>query len=664
MPEVARHNGPLPALRPYPVVRHVEPKGIEKHLKGVVARLDLMLSRRHLFALRRLVKRAGRAEPRFAALSDPELDAAARDVALRLRRDGLGKRALLAETLALLREVTRRTLGRRAYDVQLLGAATLLSGHIAEMATGEGKTMTAAMAAALNALAGRPVHVVTVNDYLAERDAELGQPLFERLGYSLGIVKSGQELAERQRAYGADIVYCTNKELAFDALRDRLVLGDRDGVAHLRFDSLKSGETRTAQLRLRGLYAAIVDEADSVLVDEARTPLIISQSAPLPFDPSSGEAALALAESFVQGVEFDILSVERRVNLTEQGREKIAEFARGRDGEWRGVIRREELIRQAISALHLFHRDQHYMVREGKVVIVDEHTGRAMPDRSWSDGLHQLVEMKEKLEPSKARRTLARITYQRFFRRYAYLGGLTGTARQVAPEMKSVYGLAVIPIPTHRKIKRRMRPPRVYADAEQHWRAIIARVRDLHDQGVPVLIGTRTVASSIKASERLKEAGLPHHLLNASQDAEEAAIVEKAGQRGAITVATNMAGRGTDIQLGEGVEAVGGLHVIMVERHEARRIDRQLAGRAGRQGQPGSFEPYLCLDDGILVEAGGPLLRGLARFATTFGMRRLAGLAIDLAQLRLEKSHAAMRRSLLRTDTQQSKALAFAGRPE
>lgn len=661
---MASDLGRAPPLHPYQFVRHKEPTGLDKVARLIWERIDLLAARRHLVSLRRTVRRAGKLEQRFSALDDQALDALAKDIGGRLRRHGIAHRGLLGETLAYLREMTRRTLGRRAYDVQLLGAATLLSGHIAEMATGEGKTMTAAMAAALNAMAGRPVHVVTVNDYLAERDAELGRPLFERLGFSLGIIVGGQELHERQAIYAADIVYCTNKELAFDALRDRLVLGDGDGDTRLRLDALRVDGSLGAELRLRGLNAAIVDEADSVLVDEARTPLIISRTVPAPFDSAAGEEALELAATMRRGADFDIHGTERRVSLTEEGRAIVAEFAEGRGSEWRGVIRREELVRQALTALFLFERDKHYMLKDDKVVIVDEHTGRAMPDRSWSDGLHQLIELKEGLEPSRARQTLARMTYQRLFRRYSNVGGLTGTASQVAAELRHVYGLAVVPIPTHRKVQRRHVRARVLATPDKHMRAVIERVGQLHRRGAPVLIGTRTVASSVEVSRRLTEAGLPHAVLNARQDSEEADIVARAGNVGAITVATNMAGRGTDIQLGEGVEALGGLHVVMIERQEARRIDRQLAGRAGRQGQPGQFEPILCLDDGILVEAGGLVWRAVARVGVSLGQGWLAALAIDRAQMRLERSHAAMRKQLLQTDVQQAKSLAFAGRQE
>jgi len=654
----------LPALKPYPVVLPKERKGLDKYAHALLARLSLPFAGRHLLALRHAVRVAGKLEPRYANLDDAALDAAAREISMRLKRYGIEKMPLRAEALALIRELTRRTLGNRAYDVQLLGAATLMAGHIAEMATGEGKTMTAAMAAALTALAGRNVHVVTVNDYLAKRDAELGEPLFTRLGFTLGVVVSGQQLPERQAAYACDIVYCTNKELTFDALRDRLVLGDEDGDTRLRFEALRGDDTRARQLRMRGLVAAIVDEADSVLVDEARTPLIISESAPLPFDMDSAVEALELATTLVEGRDYEVIPLENRVGLTAAGRDRIAEFAQGRGEQWKGVIRREELIRQAISAIRLFHRDHHYMVRDGKVVIIDEHTGRAMPDRAWSDGQHQLIEIKEGLAPSAARRTLARMTYQRFFRRYQYLGGLTGTAKQVAGELKLVYGLDVVPIPTHRKVRRVMARPRVYGSRERHWRAIIERVRQLHEKGAPVLIGTRSVASSIEAGERLAAAGLPHQVLNARQDEAEAEIAAAAGQRGAITVATSMAGRGTDIKLGPGVEELGGLHVLMVERHEARRIDRQLAGRSGRQGQRGRFEPILSVEDPILVDGGGKWLANLARVLLVFGGSWAAARCIDLAQARLERTHAGMRRSLLRTDAQQARTLAFTGRGE
>ncbi|HEV2517590.1 MAG TPA: prepilin peptidase [Devosia sp.] len=664
MPDAPASSFALPALKPYPMVLPKERKGLDKHAHALLARLSLPFARRHLLALQHAVRIAGKLEPQFSGLDDAALDRAARDVSMRLRRHGVEQMPLRSEALALIREVTHRTLGNRAYDVQLLGAATLMAGHIAEMATGEGKTMTAAMAAALTALAGRPVHVVTVNDYLAERDAVLGQPLFSRLGFTLGIVVSGQQLAERQAAYACDIVYCTNKELTFDALRDRLVLGDGDGDTRLRFEALRGEDTRQRKLRMRGLVAAIVDEADSVLVDEARTPLIISESAPLPFDLASAQEALRLAELLQQGRDYEVVALEHRVGLTPAGRETIADFAQGRGEQWRGVIRREELIRQAISAIRLFHRDHHYMVRENKVVIIDEHTGRAMPDRSWSDGLHQLVEIKEGLEPSAARRTLARMTYQRFFRRYQYLGGLTGTASQVAGELKLVYGLDVVPIPTHRKLQRVTVPARVHGSAERHWQAVIERVRQLHERGAPVLIGTRSVASSIEAGRRLGEAGLPHQVLNARQDATEAEIVAGAGNRGAITIATNMAGRGTDIKLGPGVEELGGLHVVMIERHEARRIDRQLAGRSGRQGQRGRFEPILSVEDPILVDGGGKWLAGMARGVLAVLGSRGAAFCINLAQLRLERTHAGMRRSLLRSDAQQAKTLAFSGRGE
>jgi preprotein translocase subunit SecA len=489
-------------------------------------------------------------------------------------------------------------------------------------------------------------------------------PLYKAVGLSVGTVIEGMELAERQRAYDCDITYCTNKELAFDYLRDRMVLGQKSGDLRLRLDALASPKSRMGELRLRGLHFALVDEADSVLVDEARTPLVISGQAKSENDPATITFALQLAHSLEPERHYRIMSDERRVGITIPGRDEIAERSKGRPGPWKSRVMREELVRQALSAIHLFHRDEDYILFEGKVQIVDPSTGRRSKDRSWSDGLHQMIETKEGLELSEQRITIARMTYQRFFRRYGRLAGMTGTASHVAGELWRVYRLPVAKIPTHKPSRRVYRDDAVLPTAEQKWQRIVERTRELHALGAPVLIGTGSVAQSEMASAELTKAGLPHEVLNAAQDAQEAAIVGRAGELGRITVVTSMAGRGTDIPLGPGAAEKGGLHVIMSERHEARRIDDQLAGRAGRQGEPGHIEAILSLEDPLLADDGPTILKRLAGPISALFAETGRRLAITLAQKHAERLHAKMRMALLKSDKNSQKTLAFAGRSE
>jgi preprotein translocase subunit SecA len=600
----------------------------------------------------------------LGALSDDALRLRARQASMSLRRRRGFPEDSVSECFAVIRELSDRLSGRRHYPVQLIGAYAMIRGYLAEMATGEGKTLTAALAAGTAALAGMPVHVVTVNDYLATRDAELTKPIYDALGLSVGIVVGGQSLQERQAAYCADITYCTNKELAFDYLRDRIILGQRDGNLRLKIEGVQDQTPRSTRLRLRGLHFAIVDEADSVLVDEARTPLVISGEAKGEISANAAREALELGASLQQGTDYLLLSEQKRVVLTDAGRERIADFAEAHGKEWRGVIVREEFARQALSALHLFSRGEEYLVRDGKVQIIDQHTGRLMPDRAWTDGLHQMIEVKEGCKPSARRATIARMTYQRFFRRYAHLSGMTGTARQVAREFWTVYRLPVVAIPTHRPRQRKTLIDRVLADDDTKWRLAIARIADLHARGVPVLVGTGSVACSMIASEQLANAGLPHLVLSAAQDSTEAAVVAQAGELGRITVATNMAGRGTDIHLAEGVEALGGLHVIMMERHEARRIDDQLAGRSGRQGQPGCFQAILSLDDPLVDFAVSGTFKSLCLALAPLLGEGPSRWLLRHAQRRAERVHAGMRKDLLSSDEKQSRTLAFSGRPE
>lgn len=616
------------------------------------------LSRRRI---RAIAPAANAHADRMAALSDAELAARAREAGNTLRKAGDFPLAPTATAFAALRELLARQSGRRLYDVQLVGAYTMLSGAVAQMATGEGKTLTASLAAATAALAGWPVHVVTVNDYLTERDAGISAPFYALLGLTTGFVTGTMETEARQRAYGCDVCFCTAKDLAFDYLRDRIALGATDSDLHLKVEALT--HPRQHELRLRGLHFAIVDEADSVLIDEARTPLVISAQVPAGIDGAQAAQALDLARGLVQGRDFRILAQEHRVTLTPEGIEAVTERARDLGPLWRGRVRREELARQALTALHLFHAGDHYIIRDGKVMIVAGDSGRVMPDRSWSGGLQQLIEVKEGVEASPERRNIARMTYQRLFRRYLRLGGMTGTTGGVRGELWRVYHLRVMTVPTHRPVIRGHLRARILATDEARWRGVVARCLDLHGRGVPVLVGTRSVAGSEDAAARLRAAGLAPEVLNATSEAREAAIIAEAGQPGRVTVVTNMAGRGTDIVLGPGVADSGGLHVILVDRQEARRQEDQFAGRAGRQGDPGSFECWLSLADPILDHAALPL-RLLVRHAPFLCGRRLRAFALSHAQGRLERTHAAMRRALLESEKRQGRTLAFTGRQE
>lgn len=597
---------------------------------------------------------------RLAAAKDGDLGALAERLRADLRREGFTPE-LVALAFALVREVADRVLGQRHYPSQIAGGFALLNGLVAEMETGEGKTLTATLPACAAALAGIPVHVITVNDYLTARDAQAMGPVYRMLGLSVGTVVHGQTPAQRRAAYACDVTYCTNKELAFDYLRDRLALKGRPNRAQLQLSRLFGEGAPVRQLVLRGLYFAIVDEADSVLVDEARTPLIIAGPTGQSPEADMYETALGLARSLESGEHYTVDAKDRQIYFTDAGRERLGELASDLGGVWNGPRRREELAAQALSALHLYQRDTHYLVKDDKVQIVDEFTGRVLEGRTWERGLHQMIEAKEGVPLTSQQSTLARITYQRFFRRYLWLAGMTGTAREVAGELWSVYRLAVLRIPTHRPVVRSRLPDEVYATAEEKWRAVMVAVRSRHARGQPVLIGTRSVAASEHLSRLLSAEGLPHVLLNARQDQEEADIVARAGEPGRITVATNMAGRGTDIRLAPGVAELGGLHVIATELHEARRIDRQLYGRCGRQGDPGSFQALASLEDELPRVHLGALARwGRARRLPQSVLRAL----VRRAQRGAESAHSRARRELLAADEQLGDLLAFSGRGE
>jgi preprotein translocase subunit SecA len=568
---------------------------------------------------------------------------------------------LLAPAFALVREVARRALGMAHYDVQILGGWVMAQGMLAEMETGEGKTLTATLPAATAALAGIPVHVISVNDYLVERDAEAMGPVYEALGLSVGTVTERDPQAPARRAaYACNVTYGTAKLIAFDYLRDGLERRRRR-QAPVRLGDLDQAQAAGNELLLRGLCFAIVDEADSVLIDEARTPLILSGSTGSADQRKTYRTAQRLAGQLEEGIHYRIDRRARTLGLDEQGQALLEELAKPLPGFWTGPRRREEWVVRALHAMHLFVRDQHYLVRDGKVQIIDQSTGRVSADRSWERGLHQLIELKEGCDLTAERETLARISYQQFFRRYLRLGGMTGTAREVARELESAYRLNTQTVPTRRPIQRQDAGTRVFATRKAKWAAVVERVRELHRRGRPVLVGTWSVEASEHLSGLLERAGLPHQVLNARHDAREAAIVAEAGQAGRVTVATNMAGRGTDIRLGQGIAERGGLHVIATQRSDARRIDRQLFGRCGRQGDPGSFEALYSLEDepvAFYFPAG--VLRLLSGIGAPIRHWRGDWLT-SLPQRSEERRHAQMRRNLIDLEEHVGDLLAFSG---
>lgn len=599
-------------------------------------------------------------------LSDDQVRQQATQLQEKLRREGLSE-GLVCRSFALVREIAHRTLSQRHYDVQIFGGWVLLNGCIAEMATGEGKTLTATLAAATAAMAGVPVHVITVNDYLTARDAREMKPIYEMLGLTVGAVTHELDPAARRDAYACDVTYCCNKELAFDYLRDRLAVGRQPNRIQLQLEQLYGDASRLRQLVLRGLCFGVVDEADSVLVDEARVPLIISGAGGQVPEKRIYETALSLARGLERGQDFSLDGRERSIRLTPLGQATLRKRAHDLKGIWSGPRRREELVRQALTALYLFHRDVHYLMREEKVQIIDEYTGRIMGDRSWEQGLHQMIELKEGCPLTPMQTSLARITYQRFFRRYLCLSGMTGTAQEVAAELWNVYRLATVTIPTNRPLQRRWNGERLFATAEQKWDAVVDRIGELRGQGRPVLVGTRSVAASEVLSAKLASAKIEHVVLNARQDQEEAAVVAAAGAQGRVTVATNMAGRGTDIKLTRQVAQAGGLHVLATERHDAMRVDRQLYGRVGRQGDPGSYEAMTSLDDDLLATSHGKVSWWAARLLLQLGrplQGRLASFLVRRAQVSAERLHARVRRDLLQHEDQLESTLAFSGRVE
>jgi preprotein translocase subunit SecA len=569
--------------------------------------------------------------PKIKGLSDSELAAKTGEFRQRLER-GESLDDLLPEAFAVVREVAERKIGLRPFDVQVLGAVVLHQRRIAEMKTGEGKTLVATMPAYLNALVGK-VHIVTVNDYLAKRDRYWMGPIYEFLGLKVGLLQEGMGIPERKAAYACDIIYGTNNQFGFDYLRDNLAVAVDQRVQ-------------------TGLDYAIIDEVDNILIDEARTPLIISGS-------TEESARLykkfaSLAPLFKEGQDFEKDEKARTVFLTEQGVRKAEELLHKDNIYSPENIELLHHLEVALRARLFFHKDVDYIVKDGRVIIVDEFTGRLMPDRRYSDGLHQALEAKEGLEIRRETQTLAQITLQHYFKLYKGLAGMTGTAKTEEDEFKEIYGMDVVVIPTHKPMIRKDLPDILFRSEEAKFRAIVDEVERLHKEGRPVLIGTNSIEKSERLSALMKRRGLKHNVLNAKYHEKEAEIIKDAGQRGAITVATNMAGRGVDIKLGEGVAALGGLHIIGAQRHESRRIDDQLRGRAGRQGDPGSSQFFISLEDELIRLFGGDRIGALMdRLGLEEGQaitHDLLTRAVRRAQKRVEERNFEIRKRLLQYD--------------
>ncbi|ADL08445.1 preprotein translocase subunit SecA [Thermosediminibacter oceani] len=556
---------------------------------GVLKKIFGDSNDREIKKLTPIVEKVNDWESKIKVLSDSQLREKTNEFKNRLAA-GETLDDLLPEAFAVVKEAAKRTLGMRPFDVQVMGGIVLHQGRIAEMKTGEGKTLVATMPAYLNALTGRGVHVVTVNDYLARRDSEWMGSIYKFLGLEVGLIVHGLDYEERKRAYNADITYGTNNEFGFDYLRDNMVLFKEHMVQ-------------------RELNYAIIDEVDSILIDEARTPLIISGQAEESTDIYYKFARFV--PRLKPGEDYVVDEKARSVIPTEKGIKKAEEFlgvSNLYDEENMELLHH---FHQALKAHALMKRDRDYVVKDGQVIIVDEFTGRLMYGRRYSEGLHQAIEAKEGVKVERESKTLATITFQNYFRMYKKLAGMTGTAATEEEEFRKIYGMDVVVIPTNKPMIRVDYPDVVYKTEKAKFQAVVREIEDCYRRGQPVLVGTVSIEKSEMLSEMLKKRGIPHQVLNAKYHEKEAEIIAKAGQRGAVTIATNMAGRGTDIVLGEGVAELGGLHVIGTERHESRRIDNQLRGRSGRQGDPGSSRFYVSLEDDLMRLFGSDSIKGL-----------------------------------------------------
>ena len=587
---------------------------------------------RYLKKLRPIVREINALEPEVQKLRDEDFPVRMAEYREKVQKDGVSLDDILPNVFALVREAARRTMNMRHFDVQLIGGIVLHRGRIAEMKTGEGKTLVATLPVALNALSGKGVHVVTVNDYLASRDAKWMGQVYSFLGLTTGTIVHDMDDEQRKAAYACDITYGTNNEFGFDYLRDNM-------------------KFYPEQLVQRGHNYAIVDEVDSILIDEARTPLIISGAS-----DESTELYQAM-DDVVAHLDPDDYTVDEKARtamLTEKGVSHCEELTHLDNlFDPRNMVAQHHIM-QSLKAHFVFKRDVDYIVTNDQVVIVDEFTGRLMPGRRYSDGLHQALEAKEHVTIQPENQTLASITFQNYFRMYDKLAGMTGTADTEAVEFHEIYNLEVMTIPTNKPMIRKDYPDLIFQTQKEKFDAIVQAIRELYEKGQPVLVGTFSIETSEMLSKRLKAIGIPHSVLNAKQHAKEAEIVAQAGQKGHVTIATNMAGRGTDIMLGEGVKELGGLHILGTERHESRRIDNQLRGRAGRQGDPGSSRFYLSLEDNLMRLFGSDRIKGLmGRLGLKDGEaieNKMVSKAVENAQKKVEAHHFDIRKTLLDYD--------------
>lgn len=620
-------------------------------IMGLFSKIFGTHSEREIKIIVPIVDKIEALEPEYVKLSDDELRGKTIEFKNRLK-NGETLDDILVEAYATVRESAKRTIGMRAYKVQLMGGVILHQGRISEMRTGEGKTIVSTFPAYLNALEGKGVHIVTVNDYLAKRDSEWMGPVHELLGLTVGVILNNMSNDERRASYGCDITYSTNNELGFDYLRDNMVIYKE-------------------QLVMRGLHFAIIDEVDSVLIDEARTPLIISgQSGKstklyemcdiLARQLSKGVAreltkmAAIMKEEVEETGDFIVNEKEKNVNLTEEGVRKVERFFQIENLADPENLELQHNVVLALRAHYLMAKDKDYVVKEDEVLIVDDFTGRIMPGRRYSDGLHQAIEAKERVKVKRESKTLATITFQNFFNKYAKKCGMTGTALTEENEFRQIYGMDVIEVPTNAPIARLDLEDAVYRSKKEKENAVIEAICESFAKGQPVLVGTITIEASEEISNSLKKKNIPHKVLNAKFHEQEAEIIADAGIKGAVTIATNMAGRGTDIKLGEDVIELGGLRIIGTERHESRRIDNQLRGRAGRQGDPGISRFYISLEDDLMRLFGSEKLMGMFK---SMGLpegeqiehKMLSG-AIERAQKKIENNNFGIRKNLLEYD--------------
>ena len=641
-----------------------------KICKGLDALSDLFIGmyQRRSSRLRKLDEKASKVEvlaKDLVDLTEEKLTDRMEKVRYEIRRHCMKPGDYLIDAFAISYEVVRREMGLTPHHVQVMGALALGHGYLAEMATGEGKTLTVSLWTAVAGWGGYPCHVITANDYLAARDAEIMSPVYQRCGLRVCSVTGEMGPEERQEAYQADIVYTTSKDLLADFLKDRIALGklanpDQRLVHHLASRALPKN-----RLILRGLHTAIVDEADNVMIDEAVIPLRISQS----YTNEALREAYTVANGMVKELKEDVDYTCNRqlseVKLTDEGVHKVSQMNVSLPSLWRGKRRSRELIEQSLVAKELFHKDKQYVVGDDGIMIVDGFSGRVMPDRTWSQGLHQAIEAKEQVDLSDPTETLASLSFQRFFRFFKRLSGLSGTAAEAASEFWQIYRLPVIKIPTHKPCIRKEVKDVLFPSKDEKWEHLIDKARQLHEQKKPILIGTQNVKDSEHIAELMQRENLAFQLLNAVRSESEAEIVAQAGQVGMITIATNMAGRGTDIKLDQEVQKIGGLHVLASERHESKRIDRQLYGRAGRHGDPGFAQAFISLEDELFQKYGPKVLSGMLKWLLRSKSRLanwLARMCYVIAQKNAERASFFLRKQVIQSDAQTEEALSFAGK--